>query len=125
MRTRRRFSHRATQCAPFCNRSADNAALSTAIFDGAQLRAHLRVLVNGRDIELAQGLDTPLEFNDQVAIFPPVAGGAEIQMSHLPWRERSCGALRHSHARVARSVVCDEAILKLLGDCFGQKPPSQ
>jgi sulfur-carrier protein len=54
---------------------ADNAALSAAIFDGVQLRAHLRVLVNGRDIELAQGLDTRLEANDQVAVFPPIAGG--------------------------------------------------
>ena len=54
---------------------ADNAALSAAIFDGAQLRAHLRVLVSGRDIELAQGLDTPLEAQDQMAIFPPIAGG--------------------------------------------------
>ena len=54
---------------------ANNAALSAAIFDGAQLRAHLRVLVNGRDIELAQGLDTRVESQDQVAIFPPIAGG--------------------------------------------------
>jgi molybdopterin synthase sulfur carrier subunit len=57
---------------------ADNAALSSAIFDGAQLRAHLRVLVNGRDIELAQGLDTPIESQDQIAIFPPIAGGADF-----------------------------------------------
>ena len=54
---------------------ADNAALSSAIFDGAHLRAHLRVLVNGRDIELAQGLDTRVESRDQIAIFPPIAGG--------------------------------------------------
>ena len=57
---------------------AGNAALSSAIFDGAHLRAHLRVLVNGRDVELAQGLDTPLEAQDQIAIFPPIAGGTHI-----------------------------------------------
>jgi molybdopterin synthase sulfur carrier subunit len=54
---------------------ADNAALAAAIFDGAQLRAHLRVLVNGHDIELAQGLDTRVNAQDQIAIFPPIAGG--------------------------------------------------
>jgi molybdopterin synthase sulfur carrier subunit len=57
---------------------ADNAALAAAIFDGTQLRAHLRVLVNGRDIELAQGLDTLLEMHDQVAIFSPIAGGSAV-----------------------------------------------
>jgi|YNPBryantNP2012_1023418.scaffolds.fasta_scaffold06488_3 molybdopterin synthase sulfur carrier subunit len=54
---------------------ADNTALAAAIFDGAQLRAHLRVLVNGHDIELAQGLETRVQAQDQIAIFPPIAGG--------------------------------------------------
>jgi molybdopterin synthase sulfur carrier subunit len=52
-----------------------NQALSEAIFDNGQLRPHVRVVVNGHDVQLEQGLDTPLEENDQVAIFPPLGGG--------------------------------------------------
>jgi molybdopterin synthase sulfur carrier subunit len=54
---------------------ANNAALRDAILDGDTLRAHVRVMVNGRDAELAQGLDTPVRAGDQIAIFPPIAGG--------------------------------------------------
>ena len=53
----------------------NNAALRDAIMDGDTLCAHVRVMVNGRDAELAQGLDTPVRADDQIAIFPPIAGG--------------------------------------------------
>ena len=54
---------------------ADNESLRMAIFDGTNLHQHVRVMVNGRDSELAQGLETPVSANDQIAIFPPIAGG--------------------------------------------------
>jgi molybdopterin synthase sulfur carrier subunit len=54
---------------------SDNEPLRMAIFDGTNLHQHVRVMVNGRDSELAQGLDTPVSASDQIAIFPPVAGG--------------------------------------------------
>jgi len=54
---------------------ADNEALCTAIFNGQVLQPHVRVMVNGRDCELSQGLETPVSANDQIAIFPPIAGG--------------------------------------------------
>jgi molybdopterin synthase sulfur carrier subunit len=50
-------------------------ALNSAIFDNGQLHSYVRVMINGRDIELAQGLDTLVDESDQVAIFPPIAGG--------------------------------------------------
>ena len=53
----------------------DNESLHMAIFDGANLHQHVRVLVNGRDSELAEGLETPVSANDQIALFPPIAGG--------------------------------------------------
>jgi molybdopterin synthase sulfur carrier subunit len=53
----------------------ENAALCAAIFDGADLQPHVRVMVNGQDSELAQGLDTTVSPGDQIAIFPPIAGG--------------------------------------------------
>lgn len=49
--------------------------LSPMIFEGNQKQKYVRLLVNGRDIELGQGLETPLKNGDQIAIFPPLAGG--------------------------------------------------
>ena len=49
--------------------------LQAAIFDGDALHPYVRVMINGRDSELAQGLDTIVSANDQIAIFPPIAGG--------------------------------------------------
>lgn len=54
---------------------AGNKALCASLFDGDQLWPHVRVMINGRGIEFAQGLDTPLADTDQLAIFPPIAGG--------------------------------------------------
>jgi molybdopterin synthase sulfur carrier subunit len=55
---------------------AGNTKLRTAIWDGDKVRDHVRVMVGGHDIELGQGLDTPVTSNDEIAVFPPVAGGA-------------------------------------------------
>ena len=54
---------------------ANNAALRGAILHRDTLRPHVRVMVNGYDVELAQGLDTTVRADDQMAIFPPIAGG--------------------------------------------------
>ena len=53
----------------------ENEELRAAIFVGAALQPHVRVMVNGRDSELDDGLDTAVYPNDQIAIFPPIAGG--------------------------------------------------
>lgn len=57
------------------NLCSGNDALQAAIFAGDELRPHVRVMVNGRDSELAQGLDTAVSDDDQIALFPPIAGG--------------------------------------------------
>ena len=49
--------------------------LGEAIFDDHALGPYIRVMINGRDIELADGLDTATGENDQMAVFPPIAGG--------------------------------------------------
>ena len=53
----------------------DKPELRAALLDGDELRAQVRVVVNGRDIEFTGKLDTPLATDDQIAIFPPIAGG--------------------------------------------------
>ena len=60
---------------------SENLELRSAIFEDRHLRPHVRVMVDGRDIELSAGLDTPLTAGQSIAIFPPIAGG-----SHRQWR---------------------------------------
>jgi len=46
-----------------------------AVFAGAELGSAIIILVNGRNVLYLRGLDTPLEADDEVSIFPMVAGG--------------------------------------------------
>lgn len=61
------------------NKLADKyEGLEEAVFEDREnkkLRNIVNILVNGRRIEVLDGLDTTLEDGDTVAIFPPVAGG--------------------------------------------------
>ncbi|MGB3715517.1 MAG: ubiquitin-like small modifier protein 1 [Candidatus Promineifilaceae bacterium] len=52
-----------------------NQGLYQAIFDGEALQPHVRVMIDGRDIELAAGLDTTVSASQRIAVFPPIAGG--------------------------------------------------
>lgn len=45
------------------------------VFSGDKLGDDIIILVNGRHIEHLQGLDTSLAENDEISIFPKVAGG--------------------------------------------------
>jgi len=60
----------------------DCVHLRQALFLDGGLLPHVRVMVNGRDIELDQGLATPVEPEDQIAVFPPIAGGHELESSY-------------------------------------------
>ena len=57
------------------NACSGNEALRSAILDGNRLQPYVRVMVNGIDIEMADGLATAVSDRDQIAIFPPIAGG--------------------------------------------------
>jgi MoaD family protein len=46
-----------------------------AVFSGGELSGEIIILVNGRNVRYLQGLDTPLAADDEVSIFPMVAGG--------------------------------------------------
>jgi molybdopterin synthase sulfur carrier subunit len=49
--------------------------LETVLFEAGGLRPHYIVMVNGLNITLKQGLATSVGPEDQVAVFPPIAGG--------------------------------------------------
>ena len=44
------------------------------VADG-ELHDHINLLVNGTNIHTLSGLETPIEPDDELALFPPVSGG--------------------------------------------------
>jgi adenylyltransferase/sulfurtransferase len=50
-------------------------AFRNAVFEGDALHRELILLVNGRNVRLSGGLDTPLHPADEISVFPMVAGG--------------------------------------------------
>lgn len=55
-----------------------NSDLKDEIFDdyeSKKTKNYVNILVNGRKIDFLDGMETKLEDEDTVAIFPPVAGG--------------------------------------------------
>jgi molybdopterin synthase sulfur carrier subunit len=53
----------------------DYPNLCNALLEGGEVRPHFIITLNGHDISLAEGLDTPVSEGDRIAIFPPIAGG--------------------------------------------------
>jgi MoaD family protein len=53
----------------------DTAERHHEIFEGAGLKPHLVVMVNGVHVESLGGLETPLAPGDTLAIFPMLGGG--------------------------------------------------
>jgi sulfur-carrier protein len=52
------------------------SGLRQHLFDAAgRTKPHIIILKNGRNIASLQQLDTPIDDNDVIALFPPVAGG--------------------------------------------------
>ncbi|MGQ4832349.1 MAG: MoaD family protein [Candidatus Asgardarchaeia archaeon] len=50
--------------------------LEAELFDSrGNLKDYYRIVINGRNIKLLNGLKTRLKDNDLVAIMPPIAGG--------------------------------------------------
>ena len=48
---------------------------SRVVDEAGEIRRAVNVFVNGRSIRYLNGLDTELRPDDELAIFPPVAGG--------------------------------------------------
>jgi sulfur-carrier protein len=50
-------------------------ALANRVFEGDQLSSTLIVLVNGRSIDYLNGIETPLQPDDIIDVFPVEGGG--------------------------------------------------
>jgi len=55
----------------------DYEGLAGELLVDGDLRPQINVLRNGREVLHQQGVDTPIEDGDTVAVFPPVAGGTD------------------------------------------------
>ena len=49
--------------------------LGEEMLENGSLRPFYKILVDGHDISLVQGLETSVRPDTQIAIFPPIAGG--------------------------------------------------
>jgi molybdopterin synthase sulfur carrier subunit len=54
---------------------AAHGELRAMLFDQAGLKEDVNILVNGKNIESIQGMNTELSEGDEVAIFPAAIGG--------------------------------------------------
>jgi len=54
-------------------------ALEKELLEGDRVKDGYSIFVNGRDIRYLKGLDTPLSEDDELDLFPPVAGGARFE----------------------------------------------
>lgn len=52
--------------------------LEPEILDNGELRHAVNIFVNGRSVRYLDGLDTKLSLDEDVTIFPPVAGGMSL-----------------------------------------------
>lgn len=43
--------------------------------EGTHLKPGIKIIINGRDIDYLNGLDTQLKDGDVIVIIPPIAGG--------------------------------------------------
>ena len=50
-------------------------ALADRVLKDGDLREHVNLLRNGRSVTGEDGLATPVEPDDELAMFPPVSGG--------------------------------------------------
>ena len=55
-----------------CNQ---HPSLCEVLLENGEIRPHFKIILNGHDIQLSDGLDTSVKDGDQIAIFPPIAGG--------------------------------------------------
>ncbi|MFB6305014.1 MAG: ubiquitin-like small modifier protein 1 [Haloferacaceae archaeon] len=43
--------------------------------EDGELREHINLLRNGRNVAEDEGMETPVDSDDELALFPPVSGG--------------------------------------------------
>jgi molybdopterin synthase sulfur carrier subunit len=56
--------------------TAEYPALSKRVLDDeGNLQSSINVFVNGRNIKFLDGLNSPIQEDDALALFPPVGGG--------------------------------------------------
>ena len=55
--------------------AAQYPSLQGQVWDGGAMRPHIVITVNGQPVDPEIGLDLTVTPEDEIAIFPPIAGG--------------------------------------------------
>ena len=55
--------------------AAQFPSLAQQVWDGEALHSHIVITVNGHTLDPLEGLDLSVVPEDEIAIFPPIAGG--------------------------------------------------
>lgn len=71
----REFEDEATVGEVLAALEAEFDELEGQLFENGDLRSHINVLKNGREVQHIDGADTGVEDGDTLSVFPPVAGG--------------------------------------------------
>ena len=50
-------------------------SLGDKLWDGETIRPHVVITINGHPLDPVLGPDVPVQSEDEIAIFPPIAGG--------------------------------------------------
>lgn len=73
----RQFADGSTVAEVLSTLEADYDGLAGALLDDGDLKPHINVLLNGREVLHLDGIETTLSEGDTLSVFPPVAGGNE------------------------------------------------
>ena len=49
--------------------------VAETLYENGDIRPYFRITLNGIDIGMSKGLDTPVSDGDRISIFSPIAGG--------------------------------------------------
>lgn len=101
---------------------AEYDGLAGELIEDGELRPQINVLLDGREVLHMEGIDTALSDGDTLAIFPPVAGGADCANAESDERVESYrGISRRLAVRYLRNLggetdAPDEEATTVTGD---------
>ena len=76
---------------------AEYPALESRVLDGEGVPSFLNVFVDGDDVRLLDGLETPVEATSTILLLPAVAGGRAVDSRHDARRDREDARPDHGH----------------------------
>ncbi|MFB6283104.1 MAG: ubiquitin-like small modifier protein 1 [Halobacteria archaeon] len=58
----------------------DGPELEENVLDDGEIKEYINVYVNGKDVRNIQGVETPIESDDEIRVIPAASGGTTISL---------------------------------------------